>query len=81
MLKSSVFQTGIKDLGVKLRSEVFDGNSDTIIVNNSTNCVIWRHKKNFNPAIYVEIDPTNSCGVSLTVGKAAPVEIGDLNIG
>ena len=28
-----------------MRSEVFDADSDTIVVDNSANCIIWRHKK------------------------------------
>ena len=79
--KTNVFQSQKQNVGAKLRSEVFDGDSDTIIVDNSANCIIWRHKKNFDPDSYVAIDSNNSYGVSSAVGKGSPVGIGNLNIG
>jgi len=56
-----------------LRSEVFDGDSDTIITE--------LHEKNFVSSSYVTLDPKDACGVSSAVGSGSPVGIGDLNIG
>ena len=81
VIKSKVFQSQNKNFSAKLRSEVFDGDSDTIIVDNSANCVIWRHKHNFIPESYVKVDPKKTCGVSSAVGSGSPVGIGDLRIG
>ena len=67
--------------GVNLQSEVFDGDSDTIIVNNSANCIIWKHKQNFIQNSYVEIEPKTTYGVTSAVGSRSPVGIGDLRIG
>jgi len=78
---SRVFQSQSGQNGAKLRSEVFDGNSDTIIVDNSANCVIWRHKRNFDPKTYIKIYPKKFCGVSSAVRNGTPVGVGDLNIG
>ena len=76
-----VFQSQQKGNGAKLRSEVFDGDSDTIIVDNSANCIIWRQKKNFDSKSYVLLSPKEACGVSSAVGEGKPVGIGTLNIG
>ena len=78
---SAVFQSQNNGNGAKLRLEVFDGDSDTIIVDNSANCIIWRHKKNFSPSSYTKLNPGTTCGVSSAVGKGSPVGVGDLNIG
>ena len=39
-----------------MRSEVFDADSDTIVVDNSANCIIWRHKRDFVPKTYTKLD-------------------------
>ena len=78
---SKVFQSRDTNNGAKSRLEVFDGDSDTIIVDNSANCIIWRHKKNFSPDSYTKLKPGTTCGVSSAVGKGSPVGVGDLNIG
>ena len=64
-----------------MKSEVFDGDSDTIIVDNSANCIVWRHKQNFDPDTYVKLDKKTRCGVSSAVDKGSPIGVGDLHIG
>ena len=78
---SKAFLSSKNKKGANLRSEVFDGDSDTIIVDNSANCVIWKHKKNFVPETYVALDKNNMIGVASAVGSGVPIAIGDLNIG
>ena len=67
--KHQVFQLQSVENGAKLRSEVFDSDSDTIIVDNSANCIIWRHKKNFVPESYVAIALNEAFGVTSAVRK------------
>ena len=63
------------------RRLLFDGDSDTIIVDNSANCIVWRHKRNFDSETYVKLDKKTTCGVSSAVGKGSPIGDGDLHIG
>ena len=79
--EAQAYQFQEKNKGAKLRSEVFDADSDTIIVDNSANCKIWRHEKNFVQNTYVKFDPKKACGVTSLVGNGSPVGIGDLNLG
>ena len=65
----------------EMRSEVFDAYSDTIIVDNSANCVIWRHKRNFVPSTYKKLDPSMTPDISTASGPGYPIAIGNLNIG
>lgn len=60
---------------------MFGGDSDTVMIDNSTNCIIWRHKRIFDPKSYVKLNTNKSFGVSSAVGKGSPFGIGDLNIG
>ena len=79
--EKQVFQSQHARNDAKLRSEVFDEDSDTIIVDNSANCIIWRHKKNVVPESYVAIKSDEACGVSSAVGNGQPKGVSDLNIG
>ena len=80
-IKPNAFQSQNEIYGVNLQSEVFDGDSDTIIVDNSANCIRWRYKHNFIQNSYVEVDPKTTYGVASAVGSRSPVGIGDLHIG
>ena len=64
-----------------MRSEVFDADSDTIVVDNSANCIIWRHKRNFVQSTYTKLDPSLRPNISTASGPGSPVAIGDLNLG
>ena len=79
--EQQVFQSQKVQNGAILRSEVFDGDSDTIIVDNAANCIIWRHKKNFDKENYVRLGTTNAVGVASAVGSGVPIGVGNLNIG
>ena len=63
-----------------LRSEVFDADSDTVIVDNSANCIIWRHKKTFLPGTYVPLQSSDTPGVNTAAGTGVPIGYGDLPI-
>ena len=65
----------------EMQSEVFDADSDTIVVDNSANCIIWRHKHNFIPSTYRTLDPSKSPDICTASGQGSPMAIGDLNIG
>ena len=65
----------------EMQSEVFDADSDTIVVDNSANCIIWRHKHNFIPSTYRTLDPLKSPDICTASGQGSPMAIGDLNIG
>ena len=64
-----------------MRSEIFDGDADTIIVDNSANCIIWRNKRHFEPSTYRKLNENNKMNIETASGDGNPVGIGDLNIG
>ena len=78
---SHVYLSNKNKKETNLRSEVFDGDSDTIIEDNSATCIIWKHKKKFIPETYVQIENNSKLGVSSAVGSGVPIAIDDLNIG
>ena len=59
-----------------MRSEVFDANSDTIVVDNSANCIIWRHKRNFVQSTYTKLDPSLRPNISTATGCYWRLEFG-----
>ena len=73
------FQITENTLG-SLWSEVFDTDLDTVIVDNSTNCIIWRHKKNLLPQSYTPLQPSNTPGVNIAAGTGVPIAYGTLPI-
>ena len=81
VINTNAFQSQNELYGINLQSEVFDGDFDTIIVDNSANCIIWKHEQNFIQNSYVEIDLKITYGVTSSVGSRSLVGIGDLRIG
>ena len=63
------------------RKEVFDGNSETAIMDNSANCFIWRHYRDFIPGTYVKLDDDPSNNIKTAMGDGKPVGVGNINIG
>ena len=77
---SRVFQT-ISNASAFMKSEIFDGDSDTIIVDNSANCIIWKCKRNFVPSSYRKLNTSTRPNIETASGNGLPVGVGDLNIG
>ena len=63
------------------RKEVFDGNSETAIMDNSANCFIWRHYRDFIPGTYVKLDDDPNNNIKTVMGDGKHVGVGNINIG
>ena len=78
--KKIVLQTS-KDLDSKAGIlKTFDSDSDVIIVDNSANCIVWKHKKNFLPESYKLLDASSSPLIDTAAGQGQAVGIGKLAI-
>ena len=75
-----VFET-VSDEAIKLKSELFDTDSETCIMDNSANCIIWRSKSAFIRSTYVELDPSKFYGITTAIGTGNPVGVGDIKVG
>ena len=71
----------MSDKTINLKSELFDTDSETCIMDNSANCIIWRTKSAFIPSTYVKIDPSKFYGITTAIGTGNPVGIGDIKVG
>ena len=56
----------VSDESIKLKSELFDSDSETVIMDNLANCIIMKRKSSFIPSTYIEIDPNKF--YSITTG-------------
>ena len=63
-----------------LRSEVFDANAKTAILDNSANCFIWRHCKDFDPT-YVTLNYEDFSNIKTAMGERRPIGVRDVNVG
>ena len=63
-----IFHTNNRTQSAFMRSETFDGDADTIIVDNSANCIIWRYKKNFVKSTYRKLDSTTRLNIETASG-------------
>ena len=77
---TSVYNS-VSDETIKLKSELFDSDSETAIMDNSANCIIMKRKSSFIPSTYIEIDPNKFYGITTAIGTGNPVGIGDVKIG
>jgi len=78
-INASVFQSTKDKYSLESRTESFDTDSSTIIVDNSANCVIWRDKKDFLPETYTKLNPELESGIAPSVGSSgSPVGVGHL---
>ena len=75
-----VFQS-IQRNGAKIKSQLFDTDSSTIIVDNSANCIIWNNKSGFDPDSYISLANDLKSGITSATGEGVPVGIGTLVIG
>ena len=77
---TTVFQS-LQKKGTMIKSQVFDTDSNTIIVDNSANCILWNDLRDFDPNTYVPIGNKMNAGITSATGQAVPVGIGILEIG
>ena len=60
----------------------FDVDSDTMVIDNLANCIIWKNKTAFNPSTYVRLDSKKAvAAVNTATGEGLPVGIGDVTVG
>ena len=64
-----------------MRSEILDADSDTIVVDNLANCVIWKHRYNFVQSMYTKLEQSSTLHIFIAVGLGSSVDMGDLRIG
>ena len=77
---TSVFNS-VTDEAINIESEFFDSDSETAIMDNSANCVIWKKKSAFIQSSYIEVDPNKFYGITTAIGTGNPVGIGDIKVG
>ena len=80
MRPHEAFQS-IQKNSVKIKSQLFDTDSSTIIVDNSANCIIWNDKSGFDPESYISLANDFKSGITSATGEGVPVGIGTLVIG
>ena len=61
--------------------QLFVSDSDTTIVDNSANCIVWKHCKDFIDATHIKIPPDLGIAVNTVHGKGMPVVIGTIQVG
>ena len=60
----------------------FDVDSDTMVIDNSANCIIWKHKKAFKSSTYIKLDARDAVvAVDTAAGEGLPIGIGDVTVG
>ena len=67
------------DKNITLQS--FDSDSDTIIIDNSANCIVWKQIMDFIDSTYQEISQDLGTTVNTVHGKGMPIGIGTIQIG
>ena len=77
---TTVFQSIKKNVS-NIKSQMFDTDSNTIIVDNSANCILWNKISDFNANTYIPIGNKMNAGITSATGQAVPVGIGTLEIG
>ena len=80
-IRQKIFHTNDGGKAAFTHSEIFDSDADTIIVDNSANCIIWKYKKNFVKSSYRELGAASHLNIETASGDRNPVSMGDLNIG
>ena len=82
--KQHAFTTAFQSIqknSSSIKSQIFDTDSNTIIVYNSANCILWNDISDFDSNTYVPIGNKMNAGITSATGQAAPVGIGTLEIG
>ena len=59
----------------------FDGDTNSIVVDNSANCIIWKHKSSFIQKSYIKLNAVDLPPISTASGSGLPAGIGDVPIG
>ena len=65
----------------KVACQLFDSDSDTTIADNSANCIVWKHRKDFINASYKEIPQDLGTTVNTVHGEGMPIGIGTTRVG
>ena len=76
----NVFQT-IRKNGAKMNSHLFDTDSNTIIVDNSANCILWNQKSDFIKDTYISLQGASTTGITSATGQGVPIGVGTLEVG
>ena len=58
----------------------FESDIDVIVVDNSANYIVWKHKRSYIPGTYKLLNTTSSPSIDTAAGKGSAVGIGDINI-
>ena len=76
--ENRVFQTSKNNTS---NAEIFDADSDTVIVDNSANCIVWKARESFVEGTYRTLTDTSIPMIDTAAGAGAPVGIGEVPIG
>ena len=76
----NVFQT-IRKNDAKMHSQLFDTDSNTIIVDNFANCILWNQKSDFVKDSYISLQGASTTGITSATGQGVPIGIGTLELG
>ena len=65
----------------KYKSEIFDTDSDTVVVDNAANCIVWKDKNSFIKESYKELNDSSIPMIDTAAGAGAPLGIEEVPIG
>ena len=60
--------------------QLFDSDSDTTIVDTSANCIVWKHRKDFIDATYMEIPQDLGITVNTIHIEGIPIGVGTIRV-
>ena len=64
--------------GANIKSQVFDTDSSTIIVDNLANYILWNNISGFDASTYEALGNKLNAGITFALGQAVPVGLGTL---
>ena len=70
-----------EDFAKNITFQLFYSDSDTIIMDNSVNCIVWKNRKDFLDSTYQEIPLDNGTIVNTVHDKGIPIGSGTIQIG